>query len=87
MRIQLLLIPVLLALSGCATAAVTGAVVGTAATATKYAVKGTVAVASGAGKLAYHGTSAAINSTRQVVRDKPVDPSIADDYAALPDPE
>jgi len=48
-----------LLLSGCATMMVTGAVVGAAATATKYAVKGTI----GAGKLVYKGTKAAVKGT------------------------
>lgn len=59
--IALLLIP----LSGCATAVVTGAVVGTAATATKVAVKTTV----GAGKLAYRGTKAAVKGTAALMSD------------------
>lgn len=52
-----------LALSGCATMMVTGAVVGAAATATKYAVKGTV----GAGKLAYKGTKAVVKGTANLI--------------------
>ncbi|MEM8749041.1 MAG: hypothetical protein AAGF28_01980 [Pseudomonadota bacterium] len=51
-------------LSGCAAAVVTGAVVGTAATATKLAVKGTV----GAGKLAYKGTKATVGAASNMVR-------------------
>ena len=49
--------------SGCATAVVTGAVVGTAATATKVAVKTTV----GAGKLAYKGTKAVVKGTGKLL--------------------
>ncbi len=60
-------------LSGCATIAVTGAVVGTAATVTKVAVKGTV----GAGKLAYKGTKAVVKGTARVI--KKDDPELADD--------
>lgn len=52
-----------LMLSGCATAMVTGAVVGTAATATKIAVKTTV----GAGKLAYKGTKAVVKGTGRLL--------------------
>ncbi|MDD9908075.1 MAG: hypothetical protein OXR62_00120 [Ahrensia sp.] len=52
-----------LTLSGCATAMVTSAVVGTAATATKVAVKGTV----GATKLAYRGTKAVVKGTSNLV--------------------
>ena len=52
-----------LLLSGCATAMVTGAVVGTAATVTKVAVKTTV----GAGKLAYRGTKAAVKGTGRLL--------------------
>ncbi len=52
-----------LLLSGCATVAVTSAVVGTAATVTKVAVKGTV----GAGKLAYRGTKAAVKGTGKLL--------------------
>ncbi len=55
-----------LSLSGCATAVVTGAVVGTAATATKVAVKGTV----GAGKLAYRGTKAVVKGTAHLLSDE-----------------
>ena len=54
-----------LSLSGCATAMVTGAVVGTAASATKLAVKGTV----GAGKLAYKGGKAAVKGTASLLSD------------------
>ncbi len=54
MPIRLFTLFLLVSLSGCATAAVTGAVVGTAATATKLAVKGTV----GTTKLVYRGTKA-----------------------------
>lgn len=81
-------------LSGCAVAAVGGAVVGGAVGVTKLAVKGTV----GAGKLAYRGTKAAVNGTAKLVRSDEGDnlgqpyrgrgaPSanIADDYANLPD--
>jgi len=64
MRIVLLLV-VLLPLGGCATAMITGAVVGTAASATKLAVKGTV----GAGKLAYKGTKAAVKGTANLLSD------------------
>jgi hypothetical protein len=52
-----------LMVSGCATAMVTGAVVGTAATATKIAVKTTV----GAGKLAYKGTKAVVKGTGRLL--------------------
>ena len=52
-----------LMVSGCATAVVTGAVVGTAATATKVAVKTTV----GAGKLAYKGTKAVVKGTGKLL--------------------
>ncbi len=52
-----------LLVSGCATAMVTGAVVGTAATVTKVAVKTTV----GAGKLAYRGTKAAVKGTGRLL--------------------
>ena len=64
MRLALPLIACLL-LSGCATAMVTGAVVGTAATAVKttakvgaFAVKTTAKTAVGAGRLAYRGARA-----------------------------
>ena len=52
-----------LVLPGCATAMVTSAVVGTAATATKVAVKGTV----GAGKLAYRGTKTVVKGTGRLL--------------------
>ena len=52
-------------LSGCATAMVTGAVVSTAATATKVAVTTTV----GAGELAYKGTKAVVKGAANVVTD------------------
>lgn len=52
-----------LAVQGCATAVVTGAVVGTTVSATKLAVKGTV----GAGKLAYRGTKAVVGGTARMV--------------------
>ena len=54
-----------LSLSGCATAMVTGAVVGTAATATKVVVKTGV----GAGKLAYKGTKAVVKGGAALVSD------------------
>ncbi len=60
----------LVLVSGCATAMVTGAVVGTAATATKVAVKTTV----GAGKLAYRGTKYAVKGTQKMISsDAPVE--------------
>ncbi len=52
-------------LNGCATAMVGSAVVGTTATVTKVAVKGTV----GAGKLAYRGTKAAVKGTAGLLSD------------------
>ncbi|MFD0916333.1 hypothetical protein ACFQ14_07945 [Pseudahrensia aquimaris] len=58
-----------LVLSGCATAVVTGAVVGTAATATKVAVKTTV----GAGKIAYRGTKAVVKGGAALMADDEAD--------------
>jgi hypothetical protein len=58
--IGLLILVLLVPLSGCATAIVTGVVVGTAVTATKLAVKGTV----GATKLVYKGTNAVHQSLK-----------------------
>jgi len=52
-----------LMVSGCATAVVTGAVVGTAATVTKVAAKTTI----GAGKLAYKGTKAVVKGTGRLL--------------------
>lgn len=52
-----------LMVSGCATAMVTGAVVGTAATVTKVAAKTTI----GAGKLAYKGTKAVVKGTGRLL--------------------
>ncbi|MEN0041665.1 MAG: hypothetical protein AAF764_10070 [Pseudomonadota bacterium] len=52
-----------LALQGCATAMVTGAVVGTTVSATKLAVKGTV----GASKLAFRGTKAVVGGTARAL--------------------
>ena len=52
-------------LSGCATAMVGGAILGTTVVATKVAVKGTV----GAGKLAYRGTKAAVKGTARLISD------------------
>ncbi len=54
MPIRLITLVLLVSISGCATAVVTGAVVGTAVTATKLAVKGTV----GTTKVVYSGTKA-----------------------------
>jgi len=80
----LIVLPVVFALSGCATAVVGGAVVGTAATVTKYAVKGTV----GAGKLAYRGTKAAVKGTAKLISsdddEDRVSADLAADSAALP---
>ncbi len=52
-----------LMLSGCAAAMVTSSVVGTTATVTRVAVKGTV----GAGKLAYRGTKAVVKGTGRLI--------------------
>jgi len=59
----ILMIGLSLVLSGCATAMVTSAVVGTAATVTSVAVKGTV----GAGKLAYRSTKAVAKGTGRLI--------------------
>ncbi len=58
-----------LSLSGCATAMVGSAIVGTTATATRVAVKSTV----GAGKLAYRGTKAAVKGTTRLLTDEEQD--------------
>jgi len=54
---------------------VTGAVVGTAASATKLAVKGTV----GAGKMVYKGTKAAVKGTANLLSDDDEDDYYPDD--------
>lgn len=62
LRVLVILAP--LALSGCAAAAIGGAVVGTTAKVGAFAVKTTAKTAWGAGKLAYRGTKAGVNLAR-----------------------
>ena len=73
---HLIILAAAMHLTGCATAMVTGAVVGTATKATSLAVKGTI----GATKLAYRGTKAAVSGTARLMRDdEPEDPSFDED--------
>ena len=76
----MLLIALALSVQGCATAAFTGAVVGTTAKVGVLAVKGTTKAAAGTGKLVYSGAKAVAGSgddepaTRTVSCDEIPDP-------------